>query len=191
MEKNKFNNVTKIFEGDNEGSSFKMGLNYNSDEKEFVVFLITPSNEIKYIIFTQNYKVKGINSNNEKCYSSFSISNGCDNMKTPNLIYDKNIGNYIVLRLCGNDNNLVELSDYEQCNEIIEFDGLDFDDIEPTTKTTIPTTLITTIFKTSLIKTTIPTTLINKESTLIRTSLIKTTIPTTLMSTTTVKKSQH
>ncbi len=194
--------MTKIFDGGNGGSSYKIGVNYIKVKKEFIVSLINEYNVINFIRFTQSYKVRESNSDNKKCYSSFSVNNNCDSTKTPNLIYDKNSEDYIVLRLCGNEINYVNISDYELCNEVIGFDGLDFDDIDPTTtettiiKTTIPTTFIdkkTTLIKTSLIKTTIPTTLIStsvkKMSTLIKTTLIQTTIPTTLITTTTKKMS--
>ena len=72
LEKNKFNNTTKIFDGGNGESSFKMGLSYIPDEKVFVVSLITASSELKFIKFTENYKIKESNSEG-KCYSSFYL----------------------------------------------------------------------------------------------------------------------
>ena len=124
-DKNAFNNIVQLI-GDCK-YQLDTGVKYISDKQEYSVYCSSDSKKMNLITFDQNFNVKYLDGNNNKCYKNFDLINDeCNSLYSYNMLYVKNYQKFYVFRACYTNNEEVFtlLNVSETCNKEIEIEGL-------------------------------------------------------------------
>jgi hypothetical protein len=98
-ESNKFGEL-KNFMLECKPNDFYMGIKYISNKKEYSGFCATYSYEMRIIIFDENFNVKKVNEENNKCYTNIHYVDydKSENLLCSFLIYDEYYQNFFISR---------------------------------------------------------------------------------------------
>jgi len=124
-------------------NDFYMGIKYINDKKEYAGYCETYSYEMRIIIFDENFNVKKVNKENNKCYTNIHYVeyNRSEYLLCSYLIYDEYYKKYFISRNFNDTFDYLKIPD--ECTTQIEVIGLDYNETNQQISS-LPSSIIST-----------------------------------------------